>query len=99
MHLTQTVPALSACHPMRAANILRSDRRGQAISGIIVLQYCVVLILERNDRGNWAKDLFARDLHIIIHINKDGWIDEVTFAVASAASRSRLGSVVLPTAR
>src|SRR5271155_3026950 len=71
---------------MGAADIAGPDRGGQPVGSIIALEDRVVFVLERDDRGDWAEDLFAGDAHVVFHASENRRIDVITFARTGIAS-------------
>ena len=84
---------------MRAANIVGPDRSGEAVGRVVALQDRVVLVLERNHRGDGSEDLLARDPHVVLHVGEDGRIDEVALAVRTVTAERRLRAFLLADAR
>jgi hypothetical protein len=68
------------CHTMRLCNILREQRRSQAVGAIIRAANSFLLRLEATNNYKRAEDFFAIDLHVVGDICEDGGGHEEAFS-------------------
>ena len=71
-----------ARNPVGLGSVGGLDIGRQTIGRIIGDLDGVFFAVKRDHDNDGAKDFFARDAHIIVHIGKDGWFGEVSFVNA-----------------
>src|SRR5262245_1111949 len=81
-----------AGHLMGSAHITSPYRGGKPIGRVVALQDRSMLVLERDDSSHGAKDVFTRNLHVVLHIDKYRGIDKEPFARSHLAANRRPGA-------
>src|ERR1700722_2481268 len=65
---------------MSAADVARPDRCGKPVFGVVALENRIVLVGEGDRSADGAKNLLARNLHVVLDVGEQRRIDEVALA-------------------
>src|SRR5579863_3020266 len=84
-----------ARHLVRAGDVARPDRGGEPVVRVVALKNRVVLILERDRRGDRPEDLLARDPHFIVDTGEQRRVDEVALAGSRRTAGRDRGALLL----
>src|SRR5437879_13746192 len=77
---------------MRLRVVLGPDRSGQAILRLVCPFDDLVQVLELQDGHHRPDDFLLRDLHVVLHVGENSWLDEITLVAHAvpAGSQRRL---------
>src|ERR1700719_2769954 len=83
-----------ARHAQRAIQVPRPDGGAETVDRIVTLKYCVLLVLEGNQRSDRPEDFLARDAHGVLHAGEYRRLDVVARASHGAAAEFRHGALL-----
>jgi len=88
-------PSLKSIRDLnRDIQILSMNTGGKTVKRLMRLLQNIFNILKLSDRYNWSEDLFLHNLHFLIDVGENGWLNEITFPPMTFAAECDFGTFI-----